>query len=196
MAHDQNRGKKSTIFGIGTARDFLDKLEADFADYEKEQGSGRLALNCAMTAYHLHEWVWSDWLKNSGGVCSDLGIRNGKNGFLAWIDSVCPWFRWIRELTNGAKHTAPQSFQSLRVGRLPFLFDTPGAGWDEGAWDGPMPFLFGGNTLLLIDNGPEAGEHRWIPVGMLLNAVVRFWRQFFAQYAPPPQNEGLADWRL
>lgn len=196
MARDQNRGEKSAIFGIVTARDFLDKLEADFIDFEREPGSGRLALNCALTAYHMHEWVWGDWLKKSSPVRTALGIGKGKGDFLAWIDRHCIWFLWIQGLANGTKHTTPQSFQALRVSRLPFSFDAPGAGWDEGAWDGPMPFVVGGDVLLLIDNGPDAGEHRWMPVGMLLNAVVRFWRQFFAQYAPPPQNAGIADWRL
>ena len=42
------------MFDIITSRDFLAKLEADFADFEKEPGSARLALNCAITGYHLH----------------------------------------------------------------------------------------------------------------------------------------------
>jgi len=55
-------------------RAYLAKLEADFADFMKERGSERLALNCAVTAYHLHEWVWHDWLKNA-----DLSLRQRRN---------------------------------------------------------------------------------------------------------------------
>ena len=52
------------MFDIITSRDFLEKLEGDFADFSEAPHSTRLALNCAMTAYHLHEWVWGEWLKN------------------------------------------------------------------------------------------------------------------------------------
>ena len=82
------------MFSIDTSRDFLAKLEADFTDYAKEPGSGRLALTCAMTAYHLHEWVWGDWLKTDYAVWKTLGIRDLET-FLAWIDRTCPWFQVI-----------------------------------------------------------------------------------------------------
>jgi hypothetical protein len=38
-----------------------------------------------------------------------------------------------------------------------------------------MPFITGDTEVLLVDNGPEAEEHRWMPVGQLLYVVVRFW---------------------
>jgi hypothetical protein len=37
-----------------------------------------------------------------------------------------------------------------------------------------MPFITGDTEVLLVDNGPEAEEHRWMPVGQLLYVVVRF----------------------
>ncbi len=177
------------MFDIITSRDFLAKLEADFADYAKEPGSGCLALNCALTAYHMHEWVWGDWLKTDYAVWKALDIRDDKS-FLAWIDKACPWFPVIQALTNGAKHFARnQPFQALRVGAPPFMPDVPGAGLDEGHWDGPMPYVTGGKEFLLFDFGPEAAENRWMPAAMLLEVVVRFWREFFEKYAPPLHPE-------
>jgi hypothetical protein len=177
------------MFSIDTSRDFLAKLEADFTDYAKEPGSGRLALNCAMTACHLHEWVWGDWLKTDYTVWKTLGIRDLET-FLAWIDRTCPWFQVIQGLTNGAKHfVRNQPVQALRVGAPPFMLDTPGAGFDEGHLDGPMPYVSGGKEFLLFDFGPEAAEHRWMPAATLLERVVRFWREFFEKYAPPPHSE-------
>ena len=79
------------MFDIITSRDFLAKLEADFADFEKEPGSARLALNCAITGYHLHEWVWGDWLKTDYAVWKALKICDFES-FLAWIDTACPRF--------------------------------------------------------------------------------------------------------
>jgi hypothetical protein len=60
--------QRTPMFGIDTSSDFLVKLEADFADFEKQPGSGLLALNCAMTANHMYEWVWGDWLKTDHDV--------------------------------------------------------------------------------------------------------------------------------
>jgi hypothetical protein len=177
------------MFSIDTSRDFLAKLEADFADFEKQPGSGRLALNCAMTAYHMHEWAWGDWLKTDYAVWKTLGIRD-RETFLAWIDKACPWFVAIQELTNGTKHfIRNQSFQALCVGAPPFMLDTPGAGFDEGYLDGPMPYVPGGKEFLIFDFGPEHAEHRWVPAATLFEVVVRFWRDFFEKYAPPLQGE-------
>jgi hypothetical protein len=38
------------MFDIKTSHDFFAKVLADFEDYEREQTSSRLALNCAMSA--------------------------------------------------------------------------------------------------------------------------------------------------
>ena len=46
-----------------------------------------------------------------------------------------------------------------------------------------------GKELLLFDFDPEAAEHRWMPASMLLEVVVRFWREFFEKYAPSPPPE-------
>ena len=49
------RKRSLTTFDIVTCQDFHAKLTADFDDFAKEEDSGRVALNCAITAYHLHE---------------------------------------------------------------------------------------------------------------------------------------------
>jgi hypothetical protein len=113
------------MFTIGTSRDFLWKLEADFDDFMKEPYSTRLAVNCALTAYHLHEWVWGDWLKTDYATWKTLRIRD-KESFLTWIDKACPWF------------------------------------------------------------STGTGPHRWQTAGALIDAVVRFWREFFFRYHPDP----------
>jgi len=38
--------RQMPMFEINTSRDFLAKLEADFADFEKEPRPARSALNC------------------------------------------------------------------------------------------------------------------------------------------------------
>jgi hypothetical protein len=173
------------MFDIVTSRDYLAKLEADFADFMKEPGSSRLALNCAITAYHLHEWVWGDWLKTDYATWKALGIRDFET-FREWLYKACVWLLWIEELTNGSKHfVRNQSFEGRRVTLLPEARNLPNAGAEDSHWDGPMPFLTGDTEVLLIDNGPPE-DHRWMLVGTLLYVVLQFWRQFFERYAPRP----------
>jgi hypothetical protein len=68
-----------------------------------EPHSARRALRCAITAYHLHEWVWSDWLSKDYNVWKKLGIRDLES-FVDWIDRACVWFRGVQDLANGTKH--------------------------------------------------------------------------------------------
>jgi hypothetical protein len=67
------RWEQKAMFDITTCRDFHRKLKADSEDFAKEQDSGRLALNCIITAYHLHEWVWGDWLKTDYAAWKQFG---------------------------------------------------------------------------------------------------------------------------
>jgi hypothetical protein len=204
------------MFDITTSWDFFQKLEADFDDYMKEPHSARLALNCAITAYHLCEWVWGDWLNTDYATWQQLKIRDLES-FKRWIFDVCPWFDTIENLANGAKHFRTLHFTTARVGAPPFMLDEPLAGFDEGAWDEPMPLAainenalddeasdevvpfvaHDGKGYLLIDYGPGTGPHRWKTALALLHVVLRFWRHFLAQYHPDLQKRAkVRDWRL
>jgi hypothetical protein len=100
----------------------------------------------------------------------------------------------IRELANGSKHFRPnQAFDTMRVRAAPFMFDQIHAGFDQGVFGGPIPYVedgseasAGGKGYLLIDYGEDAGDHRWLTATCLLEVVLRFWRDFFAKYHPPP----------
>jgi len=159
------------MFEIKTSQDFYAMLVANYDDYMESPDSGRLALNCAITAYHLHEWVWGDWLKTDYAVQKALGIRD-RDSFLAWIDRACRWFRAVQDLANGTKHFARDSgFETSRV-----------TGYDTGPY-GIGPY---GRGYLLIDYGEGAGEHQFQPAAHLLEVVVRFWRDFFRADRPSP----------
>ncbi|MGH7039187.1 MAG: hypothetical protein ACREFK_04150 [Stellaceae bacterium] len=186
MTVPHGRAGKAALFDIITSRDFLEKLEADFEDFRKNPHSARLALNCAITAFHFHEWVWGDWLKTDYATRKTLGIRD-KDSFLAWIDNACVWFKTIQDLANGAKHFGSSgNFKAERVGAPPLMFDELEAGWGQGAFGGPIPYEAEthGKGCLLIDYGEGADGHRWRTAAALLDVVVRFWREFFARYYP------------
>jgi hypothetical protein len=162
------------MFDITTCRDFHKKLKADFEDFAKQQDSARLALNCIITAYHLHEWVWGDRLKTDYAAWKELGIRD-KESFVGWIERECPAFTTVQDLTNGAKHfTREQSVETRHVG-----------GYGMGPF-GVGPY---GANYLLIDYGAVAGDHRYKTAKDLIDAVVTFWDDFFDRYLPESQQE-------
>jgi hypothetical protein len=63
------------MFDIKTSRDFYEKLLDDCYDFQQDESSARLAINCAITAYHMHEWVWGDWLKTDHATWKKLTTR-------------------------------------------------------------------------------------------------------------------------
>lgn len=161
------------MFNIQTATDFYSMLVEDFDDFVAEPHSARRAMHCAITAYHLHEWVWGDWLSKDKASREAMGISGrDRELFLRWIDRHCVWFRIVQDLANGTKHFARDTgFLAVRV-----------VGFGEGGF-GVGPY---GKGYLVIDWGEAAGDQRWQPAAHLLEVVVRFWRDFFLKYLPSP----------
>ncbi|NEK18155.1 hypothetical protein [Rhizobium leguminosarum] len=62
------------MFNIQTATDFYSMLVEDFDDFVAEPHSARPAMHCAVTAYHLHEWVWGDCLSKDKASREAMGI--------------------------------------------------------------------------------------------------------------------------
>lgn len=159
------------MFNVATSKDFYAVLVEDFDDLMAEPDSVRRTLHCAITAYHLRQWVWKDWLKDDEAVKKALGVSS-KDFFNYWINRACVWFPAVRDLANGTKHfIQDQGFETMRIG-----------GYGEGPF-GLGPF---GQGYLLIDYGEGGAEHRWQPAASLLEIVVRFWRDFFRAYRLSP----------
>jgi hypothetical protein len=158
----------TNIFDIVTSRDFLDKLKADYADFKSQPSSARLALNFIITAYHLHDWVWGDWLKADYATRKKLGIRKMPS-FKAWLDRSCPGFGALKDLTNGAKHLRKTNVATEFI--------------DGGFGSGPYGIGPLAQPYLLIDDGAD-GEQRWQTAGELLDQAIAFWDDFFKEYRP------------
>jgi len=151
------------MFDIITSHDFLAKLEADYDDFKEQPDSARHALNCIITAYHLHEWVWGDWLKADHATWRNLSIRD-HDSFKEWLDANWPGFSVTQSLANGAKH---------------FIRQAP-VGTERVAGYGCGPYGVGpyGQPYLLIDYGATAAN-RWQTAEQLIDDAVTFWRDFF-----------------
>jgi hypothetical protein len=157
------------MFDISNSQDFYVMLKQDFHEFSENQQSSRRAIHCVIGAYHLHEWIWGDWLGKDFLTWKALGIRD-KESFLAWIGRECPKFSTIQALANGSKHfIRTQQFETQKIG---------------GYGGGPYGFGPYGSGYLLIDYGEEAAEQRYLTALELLEGVVRFWRDFLRQYRP------------
>lgn len=165
---------EAITFAIENSEDFYSMLVADFDEFHVEQTSSRLAIHCAITAYHMTDWVWGDWLKKDAKTRSALGIGTRQDSFRAWIDDHSVWFAYIRGIANGSKHFAPQNFGTEAI-----------SGYGQGPFGiGPL-----GRSYLLVDFGPSLpNAERYLTAGSLLEVVVRFWRDFLRAHRPDPDR--------
>ena len=171
------------LFGITTVEDFFQKVcVKNYARLEKDIDDPGAAMNCILSLYHLHEWVWRGWLKGRYEVLVKLGIRNSEqnkpyDGWINWLDRECPHFDLLRELSRGTKHCKPLSHTTQRV-----------AGWGSG------PYVVGhyGTSYLHIDlRGDEELTTRHLVASTVLKEILEFWRAFFTEYRvfDPPEAD-------
>ena len=155
------------MFGITSAYRFFDKVREDYARVEADIAEPGAAMNCILSLYHLHEWVWARWLKQRPDVQARLGIRRNKDEFIAWLDANCPHFTLLQDLANGTKHCRPvHSTEHVE-------------GYGRGPW-GIGPY---GASYLLIDLGEEhPPAERYLVASNVLKAIIEFWAGFFATH--------------
>jgi hypothetical protein len=127
-------------------------------------------MNCVLSSYHIHEWVWARWLKAEAPVEVRGTLIRDKNSFVTWLANKSPHFELVQQLANGAKHClSVHSTQAI-------------SGWGRGPY-GVGPY---GAPYLLIDLGetlPPA--HRYLVASDVIGDVVAFWREFFAEESIP-----------
>ena len=94
-------------FAIRNEADFLEKLRQEFRDLECSPDSSRHAINFAMTAWHLTDWVWGLQLKANWERQRQLFgtiFRGGIDEFRAGVVKECEELGIMQEICNGSKH--------------------------------------------------------------------------------------------
>jgi hypothetical protein len=155
------------VFAITNASEFFAKVREDLAALEEKIDDAGRAMNCVLSSYHLHEWVWAHALKRRTPTTLGGIVIKDKSSFVGWLETACPYFLTLQELANGTKHCAPVNSAS-RI---------------EGYGMGPYGIGPFGKSYLLIDLGEGIPvPQRWLVATDMLHAVVDFWNKFFEQH--------------
>jgi len=86
-------------FEIKTSIDFFIKLKEDYLEFNANKLSSKCAINCAMTAWHLAEWIYVEY-NALANINQFQTIEMFKNN----IKSQCPSLQIMQDITNGTKH--------------------------------------------------------------------------------------------
>jgi hypothetical protein len=160
------------MFDIKNSADLYKKLLADSDDLHQDPSSARHAINCILTAYHLHEWVWADWLKKDHVTQSKLGIRN-KASFSNWLEKNVPGFIEAQALANGSKH--------FGVDRNATAVDTKKI---QGAFAANAFYSNAFHTTTLKVEINRRGNKVWIDALEFVDELLKFWGNFLQSYSP------------
>jgi hypothetical protein len=85
-------------FDIKLSTDFFQKLVDDYREFKLDTTSSRKAINCAMTAWHLTDWVFNEFNSSISTNFNSLGL------FIAEVKRLCPSLQIMHDITNGSKH--------------------------------------------------------------------------------------------
>jgi len=173
------------MFQIKGFADYYAMLVEDFDEYMREIHSSRKAIHCAITANHMKDWVWNDWLATDEATKTKLNVKNKAEFYKLLGTNI--WYSILRDLAEGAKHFADAKYDTQLV------TGAPGQNWG-----------LQGKGFLVIDLGEVGDEHdqelldefgepfddpgppetRFLNAAALLEVIVRFWRDFFQRYRP------------
>jgi len=85
-------------FDIKNSRDFFLKLEEDYEEFCRSRTSSRIALNCALTAWHLTDWIYNEY------KLLLLDTHPKFVDFQNWVKSQCESLQIMHDIANGTKH--------------------------------------------------------------------------------------------
>jgi len=149
-------------FEITSARQFLEKLHEDQKDFAASHClSGRHVLNAIITAYHLHEWIWGEWLEKCNNLRKEWGVDCAESFHEHLASKRCAALEDARRLTNGTKHFKNR----IETGHHQGAFDA-------GAFSSDFDI---GHLWIDRDGKKQRAED-------FIDELVKFWDQFFAEH--------------
>lgn len=103
----------TSTFGLNTAAGMAHKAWRDYERFKAARTTGDridAALNCAITLWHMSEWVWAGIAahdRHSTAVAATLGVSGRpmeKDDVVKWALRECPSLAVCQSICNGTKH--------------------------------------------------------------------------------------------
>ncbi|MFT3846420.1 MAG: hypothetical protein QM725_15290 [Lacibacter sp.] len=95
----------SLSFDIKSTKDFYNKLLEEYEDFQNNKTSTRIALNCAMTAWHLTEWVYHELSQKINNAPKSISLSKKEiKDFQDELKKQCLSLQIVNDLTDGTKH--------------------------------------------------------------------------------------------
>jgi hypothetical protein len=87
-------------FAVEDAKDMVEKLWWEIESFRDEVNLEHKlwrAFNCAVTAWHITDWLWNE-------VCGDAGVSRDLAQFQTAVQDRCREVRLCRHIANASKH--------------------------------------------------------------------------------------------
>lgn len=148
------------MFDIRTSADFYRKCLDDYSSLLYNPEYAGFAINCAMSSYHLAEWIWGDFLKTDQALKTRLNIKTCDD-FKRWVEARCPYFRTVQSIANGSKH--------FNRGVSGSTAKMEGISEDEGFERDHLVVLLEDNSIRSIED--------------MINVLLTFWHDFLEEHS-------------
>lgn len=152
------------MFDIEDSIGFYRLMIENYDDFVENSGSSRHAINCAISAYHMAEWIWGDWLKSDYSTWPKLAGVRDKNSFMSWVHQQTPHFRTVQDVANGSKHFAAKRTATKSTGSY-VDNDYVEHGYQEQY------------SEIELDG-------RWVEAIIVVEGMVMFWESFLKAHRP------------
>lgn len=157
-------------FDLTTGHDLYCKRKRDFVRYQGSPTDSDLAWNCAVTAWHVREWVWKQRISPHPG--DDRSLFKASLADIqqdnAELNRRCSRYQLIKEVCNGSKH-----FRLNALGRVASTTTKPGALYGATLFNESL-FNEGPYHAIELDDG---STERFSEV---LGQVISFWDGVFS----------------
>ena len=144
-------------FDIKTSKDFFNKLLTDYDEFSSNTTSSRVALNCAMTAWHLTEWIYSEFNQSLCNHFTTLALYQQD------LKRQCTSLQIMHDLANGTKHY-------LLTKHRPIVKET---NLHQGTFDRTFDRTFDTSTLKI-----ELNDGTKIYFEDEIKKAINFWKQY------------------
>lgn len=152
------------MFDVEDSVGFYRLMIENYDDFVENSGSSRHAINCAISAFHIAEWIWGDWLSTDYEAWKRLeGVRD-RDSFMAWLDRQTPLFQVVQGIANGSKHFARAARNTRATGSY--------------VEDGYVEPSYQQQYLEVEQNG------QWIEAIIIIEELVMFWHSFLSTHRP------------